>query len=158
MCARAARLREPPLDAVHCRVRAVRAKRATDRRSDSGVPAVRAATEDGYHDGIFVVTLPSPTNQAGLFKRRLSPPPCATEPPHLPLPPPLVTLRRRSLSPPTNHSTSFPRPQCTSRGHVLSKPASSSPFSPSRRGNRYRPPSVPHAGSPSVPTPTTRRP
>jgi hypothetical protein len=34
---------------------------------------------------------------------------------------------RRSLSPPANHSTSFPRPQCTSRGQVLSKPAPSSP-------------------------------
>jgi hypothetical protein len=36
------------------------------------------------------------------------------------------TLQRRSLSPPANHSTSFPRPQCISWGHVLSKRAPSS--------------------------------
>jgi hypothetical protein len=30
-----------------------------DRRSDGGVPAVCAATEDGYHSGIFVVSAPS---------------------------------------------------------------------------------------------------
>jgi hypothetical protein len=47
MCVRTPRLREPPLDAVRRRVRAVRAERATDRRSDGGVPAVCAATEDG---------------------------------------------------------------------------------------------------------------
>jgi hypothetical protein len=39
-------------------------ERATDRRSDGGVPAVRAATEDRYHGGIFVVTLPSSSGQA----------------------------------------------------------------------------------------------
>jgi hypothetical protein len=63
-CACAPRLRESPLDVVRRRVRAVRTERATDRRSDDGVPAVRAATEDGYHDGIFVVTPPSPTGRA----------------------------------------------------------------------------------------------
>jgi hypothetical protein len=30
-----------------------------DRRSDGGVPAVRTATEDRYHGGIFVVSAPS---------------------------------------------------------------------------------------------------
>jgi hypothetical protein len=40
---------------VHRRVRAVRAESTTDHRSDGGVAAVRAATEDGYHGGIFVV-------------------------------------------------------------------------------------------------------
>jgi hypothetical protein len=44
---------------VRRRVRAVRAERATDRRSDGGGPAVRAATEDGYHSGIFVVSASS---------------------------------------------------------------------------------------------------
>jgi hypothetical protein len=42
--------------------RRVCAKRATDCQSDGGVAAVRAATEDGYHGGIFVVTPPSPKN------------------------------------------------------------------------------------------------
>jgi hypothetical protein len=46
------------LDAVRRRVRAVRAERATDR-SDSVAAAVRAATEDGYHGGFFVVSAPS---------------------------------------------------------------------------------------------------
>jgi hypothetical protein len=37
-------------------------ERATDRRSDGGVAAVRAATEGEDHGGIFAVTPPSPTN------------------------------------------------------------------------------------------------
>jgi hypothetical protein len=43
-----------------------------------------------------------------------------------PLPPPPVKSIPRSRSPPANHSTSFPRPQCTSRGHVL--PSKTSPL------------------------------
>jgi hypothetical protein len=62
MCARAPRLWEFPLDVACRRDRAVRAERATDCWFDGGVPAVRAATEDGYHGGIFVVTPPSPRN------------------------------------------------------------------------------------------------
>jgi hypothetical protein len=36
-----------------------RAERATDRRSNGGAPAVRAAFEDRYHGGIFIVSAPS---------------------------------------------------------------------------------------------------
>jgi hypothetical protein len=42
---------------VRRRVCTVRAERTTDRRSDGGVAVVRAVTEDGYHDGIFVFSV-----------------------------------------------------------------------------------------------------
>jgi hypothetical protein len=119
---------KPPLDAVRRRVRAVCAECATDRRSDGGVTAVRAATEDEYHGGIFVISAPS---SSSIYLRWLPAPPHASRA-AIPAAPPAIAAaalssRPHSRSPPANHSTSFPRPQCTSRGHVLSKPTPSSP-------------------------------
>jgi hypothetical protein len=101
----------PPLDAVRHRVRTIRAERATDRRSDGSVTAVRAATEDGYHGGIFVVSAPSSSS----IHLRWLPAPAHASRAAIPVAPPAIAAatlssRPRSRSPPANHSTSFPRP------------------------------------------------
>jgi hypothetical protein len=69
-----------------------------------------------------------------------------------------VSSPPRSCSPPACHSPRFPRPQCTSHGRLLSKPVPSSPFPPSRRGHRRRPPPIPLAGRPSHLNSSTQRP
>jgi hypothetical protein len=99
---------------------------AADLRSVRGVGSTRAARA-------AVAQRCSPSVTRRHRTRVLIKPPCAslapTPPSHpaAPLPPPSVRSILRSRSPPANHSSSFPRPQSTSRGHVLSKPAPSSP-------------------------------
>jgi hypothetical protein len=84
-------------------------ERATDRRSDGGVAAVRAAIEGEEHGGIFAVMPPSPTTPSRGYLSAFLLPPLATE-----LPPAIAAAAlsscTRSRSPPASHFPSSPRP------------------------------------------------
>jgi hypothetical protein len=85
--ARAPRPRSPPRCRASTRPHRRRAH-ATDRRSDGGVAAVRAATEGEDHGCIFAVTPPSPTNPEPTFLSVSFSPPRAIPSFPTPLPPP----------------------------------------------------------------------
>jgi hypothetical protein len=91
------------------------------------VPAVHAPPEPPWHGESISRRHPSsPSARAPRKAGPSPPPPRAAWATTAPLPPPPVRSRPRSRSSPANQTTSFPRPQCTSQGHALSKPALSS--------------------------------
>jgi hypothetical protein len=101
-------------------------------------PAVTHSLGRGY---LSVVLLPSARQRA----------------PPQPLPPPEHPLLRSLPLDPKPPDT-LPRIYSTPQARALPRKTPSSPFPPSRRGNRCRPPSIPLAGSLSALTRTTRRP
>jgi hypothetical protein len=99
-----------------------RACRATAGRAPFG-PAVRPRFSTRVHRTTVVIhaAVTSRPGQDYLSASILTLP--APDRRSLPLPPPSVNLQRRALSPPANRPTRFPRPLCTSQGHLLSKPS-----------------------------------